>query len=159
VLSNGQSKRELPLRNFFKGYKKLDKQPDEHLETIFFDLPDEHTLFHFEKVSKRTYLDIASVNAAVQLKMDADIIEYAALSAGGVAPVPLYLAASSGHLVGKRLSAGLLAETLKIADSEIAPISDVRGTSDYKRLLLKQLIKAHFLTLFPALPVEQLITA
>jgi xanthine dehydrogenase small subunit len=32
---------------------------------------------------------------------------------------------------------------------EIAPISDARGTADYKRLLLRQLIYAHFLLLFP----------
>ena len=41
---------------------------------------------------------------------------------------------------------------------EISPISDARGSAAYKKLLLGQLIKAHFITLFPALNVEKLLT-
>jgi xanthine dehydrogenase small subunit len=35
-----------------------------------------------------------------------------------------------------------------MARSEVSPISDVRGTADYKRLLLGQLVLAHFNVLF-----------
>ena len=34
--------------------------------------------------------------------------------------------------------------------TEIAPISDVRGSADYKRLLAEQLLVAQFARLFPA---------
>jgi len=34
-------------------------------------------------------------------------------------------------------------------NEEIAPISDARGTADYKRLLLRQLFFAHFMQQFP----------
>ena len=58
-------------------------------------------------------------------------------------------------------SAGALAETLTAANAmmqeEISPISDVRGTSDYKRLLLRQLLLAHFLRFAPGLEVGELI--
>jgi len=40
-------------------------------------------------------------------------------------------------------------EAVAIAQSEISPISDVRGSTGYKRLLLQQLIYTHFITLFP----------
>ena len=36
-------------------------------------------------------------------------------------------------------------------NSEISPISDVRGTAQYKILLANQLVKAHFIKLFPDL--------
>ncbi|MFL6373746.1 MAG: hypothetical protein ACJ73D_03665, partial [Pyrinomonadaceae bacterium] len=36
----------------------------------------------------------------------------------------------------------------EIMQTEISPISDVRGTADYKRLLLRQLFRAHFVELF-----------
>ena len=52
---------------------------------------------------------------------------------------------------------GLVAEVLERAYGEISPISDARGTEVYKRLLLRQLIKGHFLTLFPSLSVEALL--
>ena len=38
---------------------------------------------------------------------------------------------------------------LRAALGEIAPISDVRGSAAYKRLLARQLLIAHFVTLFP----------
>jgi xanthine dehydrogenase small subunit len=46
-----------------------------------------------------------------------------------------------------------------MAHTEILPISDARGTKEYKRLLLGQLIKAHFITLFPSLETTNLISA
>ena len=64
-----KSKRELPLRKLYKGYKTLDKKPDESiLNKIWFELPGKNSYFNFEKVSKRTHLDIASVNSAIQYK-------------------------------------------------------------------------------------------
>ena len=154
VLSNGKSEREIPLRNLYKGYKQLDKSPDEYIDRLWFDLPDDDMFFNFEKVSKRTHLDIASVNTAVCISSRNGEVKEAGISAGGVAAVPLYLKKSSDFLKGKTLSTDLLDELVDVVQSEIAPISDARGTDQYKRLLLTQLIKSHFRTLFPALVDE-----
>jgi xanthine dehydrogenase small subunit len=54
------------------------------------------------------------------------------------------------------LEEAVIREAIEIARAEISPISDARGTADYKSLLLGQLIKAHFLTLFPGLEVKKL---
>ena len=46
----------------------------------------------------------------------------------------------------------------QILQTELAPISDARGTSDYKRLLSRQLFFSHFITLFPeTIKMEDLI--
>ena len=157
TLSNGESNRRIPLRKFYKGYKQLDKTPDEFIEKLSFDLPDNNSFFHFEKVSKRTCLDIASVNTALKIRVIDDKIIEAHLSAGGVNPVPAYLEKTSASLVGEKPDAKLVTHAIEVALTEIAPISDVRGTAEYKRLLLTNLIKAHFLTLFPHLPMEELL--
>jgi xanthine dehydrogenase small subunit len=159
LLSEGENHRTLPLREFYKGYKQLNKKPAEIIERISFELPGELDLFNFEKVSKRTYLDIASVNTAIYLKMKDDQVVGAGLSAGGVGPVPAYLKKASDFLEGKRISAQLIHELVEIAQTEITPISDARGTEKYKRLLLSQLIKAHFISLFPSLPLLKLVHA
>jgi xanthine dehydrogenase small subunit len=156
-LSNGVEQRELPLRNFFKGYKLLNKEPDEFIERISFDLPGRDTLFHFEKVSKRTNLDIASVNTAMRVRMSEGRIVEGFISAGGVSAVPAFLEGASGVMSGRWPDAGLVAEVIDKALAGVSPISDARGTVEYKRLLLGQLIKAHFLTLFPGLPVEDIL--
>lgn len=147
-LSNGSSMRTVALRHFYKGYKVLDRKPEEYIEKISFELPDDTTLFNFEKVCKRTHLDIASVNTAACLQVQDDVIISASLSAGGVGPVPAYLTKASGHLEGKKISEFVIQQSIEIAQTEISPISDARGSEEYKRLLLSQLIKAHFVVLF-----------
>jgi xanthine dehydrogenase small subunit len=146
VFSNGDQRREVPLRQLYKGYKTLDKQPDEHLESISFELPGDNTTFNFEKVSKRTNLDIASVNSAICLTMQGNIIQEVRITAGGVAPAPKLLEKTNAFLKGQPVNETTIEQAIAIAQTDITPISDARGTADYKRLLLGQLIKAHFLT-------------
>ncbi len=157
VLNDGGTKRQLPLRQFYKGYKSLDKKPDELIEALGFECPGPHTLFHFEKVSKRTHLDIASVNSAICLDMDGIHIKNAGLSAGGVGPVPMFLQKTSEFLKGKAVSVPLVMEAIGVMETEITPISDARGAKEYKKLLLGQLMKAHFKTLFPELDIKKLL--
>lgn len=157
VLNDGKTKRELPLRKLYIGYKTLDKKPEEYIEQIWFELPDTNTFFHFEKVSKRTHLDIASVNSAIWIKMNGDVIEKAGLSAGGVGPVPMYLQKASEFLRGQKVTEDLIHKVIAIMQIEVSPISDARGTKEYKTLLLGQLIKAHFTELFPELRIEKIL--
>jgi xanthine dehydrogenase small subunit len=157
MLSHGESEREVALRNFYKGYKQLDRHPEEFVKSIRFVLPSAADLFNFEKVSKRTHLDIASVNSAILLRMKDDTILSGALSAGGVGPIPMYLYGSSAFLKEKQVSVSMILELISVVQSEISPISDARGSAEYKRLLLAQLIKAHFIKLFPDLPVQMLL--
>lgn len=143
-LHSAEEKRVIPLREFYRGYKQLDKKPGEMITSVSFTLPGPAHHFHFEKVSKRTHLDIASVNSAILLKINGDIIETAGLSAGGVGPVPMYLKKTSEWLAGKAISDETIRGAIDMMKTEIAPISDARGSKEYKTLLLGQLIKAHF---------------
>ena len=148
-LTKNSDSRSIYLNDFYKGYKDLDKSPDEILSTISFKLPTQDSHFNFEKVSKRIHLDIASVNTAILITISGNEITQAHLSAGGVGPIPMYLSKTCNFLLGKSLSRETVQSALEILQSEISPISDVRGSADYKRLLLRQLFYAHFITLFP----------
>ena len=110
---------------------------------------DNSTLFNFEKVSKRTNLDIASANSAIRLKVEGEKIIDIHCSAGGVGPIPLYLEKTCEFLSGKLLSPDLVSDAVEIIKREISPISDARGTKEYKTLLLRQIFFAHFIELFP----------
>jgi len=141
--------RKIPLKDFYKGYKKIDKATDEILVQVAFLLPAKNQRFHFEKVCKRTFLDIASVNTAIGLSVENETITAAHCSMGGVAPIPQFLQKTSSLLSGQKISAALVKEAARIMLAEICPISDVRGTAAYKQLLARQLFFSHFLTLFP----------
>jgi xanthine dehydrogenase small subunit len=149
LIKNGKNFHRVDLRKFYKGYKKLNLKSSELLNEISFKLPSGKFYFNFEKVSKRTYLDIASVNSSIYIETNSNIIEKVSLSAGGVAPIPLYLKEVCKFLKGKEIDAVTISDACKIAESEISPISDVRGSAEYKTLLLRQLIFTHFIKLFP----------
>ena len=168
--------REIPLRELYLGYKTLAKAEDECIAKIRFQKGFSH--FNFEKVSKRTFLDIASVNTAISLRIgspsvsaggkntknstaenqkksaladaraSASVIIEAHASAGGVAPIPLYLKQTSEFLRGREISEETISGANEILQTEISPISDVRGAADYKRLLVQKLFTAHFVELF-----------
>jgi xanthine dehydrogenase small subunit len=139
----------VPLKEFFTGYKKLKIRNDEIVKSIVFTLPQKQVLFNFEKVSKRKHLDIASVNSAIQITADNNRIRECSLSAGGVSPIPLFLTRTCDFLTGKIISNDIILQANIIMQEEITPISDIRGSRNYKRLLLRQLFFAHFIKLFP----------
>jgi xanthine dehydrogenase small subunit len=114
------SERSIALKDFYLGYKKLAKTEDEYITKIRFR--KDFTHFNF--------------------------IENAHVSAGGVFATPLYLRKTSEYLCGKEISEKLIEESCEILQTEICPISDVRGSESYKRLLLRQLFTAHFVELF-----------
>ena len=161
-LRSPEGTRELPLESFYRGYKQLDLVEGEVVAWIAFGPPAADAVLSFEKVARRKHLDIASVNSAALLRADGAagtgaspgigvsrrILE-ARLAAGGVAPVPLFLARTSAYLVGKQVEPEVIRRALDTAQEEIAPIGDVRGSGAYKRLVLRQLLIAHFLRGFP----------
>lgn len=143
------TERSIPFQEFHQNYKEYDLQDDEVLKSISFSKIDSGEQFNFEKVSKRTHLDIASVNAAAKISLKDTIISDVHLSVGGVAAIPKYLVKTREFLIGKEINSKTVKEAAIILQSEIAPISDVRGTSEYKRMLANQLFFAHFIELFP----------
>ena len=154
--------RTLALKDLYMGYKQLAKSDEEYISTIRFRKLTADFRFNFEKVCKRTYLDIATANTAISLRVRSPTVKEGALpdgratdtivdahvAVGGVAPVPLYLKKTSAFLRGRQVTAETLRQANEIIQSEISPISDVRGTEAYKRLLLRQLFTAHFVELF-----------
>ncbi len=192
VVPSGENPRTMLLKQLYLGYKQLAKEPNEYITAIRFRKPTADHYFNFEKVCKRTYLDIATVNTAISLKCESlpgkawtppalsgsvsppvlggvasasddgvvggrggsltESVEYlildAQVSAGGIAPIPLYLKETSSFLIGRTVNAETIEKANEIMQLEIAPISEVRGSEEYKRLLLRQLFRAHFMELF-----------
>ncbi|MBE0435570.1 MAG: FAD binding domain-containing protein [Methylomicrobium sp.] len=148
LLVSHNASRTVSLKDFFQGYKQVDLQSGERLQAIRFNRTAAQG-FSYEKVGMRRHLDIAAVNSALGIEHDDGRIVNARLSAGGVAPVPFYFEKTSAYLQGRPITPATVTAAADIARQEIAPISDLRGSADYKRLLLRQLIFAHFMKLFP----------
>jgi xanthine dehydrogenase small subunit len=146
------------LPDFFLGYKKLDLRPAERIRGIV--IPGDPVLFNFEKAAKRARLDIATVNSALALRMAEDgSIAAARYAVGGVAPVPLRLREAEALLIGKKPSAALARQLGALAYGAGTPISDVRGSGQYRRRLMERLAWAHCIRLWPAQRLEEELLA
>ena len=100
--------------------------------------------YHFEKVSNRTTLDIAAVNSALRLTTAPDgTLTDLKLSAGGVAPIPL-LVPGLEVFHGRAVDPARVEALAQAAMEAARPIDDIRGSAAYKKLLLGQLVRAHF---------------
>ncbi|MEP7264153.1 MAG: FAD binding domain-containing protein [Bacteroidota bacterium] len=146
TLNHNGNRRNLLLKDFYKGYKTFDKKEGEMIVSLSIIKPGKDFHFSFEKVSKRTHLDIASVNTAISFNLIENILSDVHASMGGVFAFPKYLSQTVDFLNGKSVNDAIIKEALTILQKEISPISDARGSKEYKRLLAQQLFIAHFQT-------------
>ncbi|MBU1101771.1 MAG: FAD binding domain-containing protein [Bacteroidetes bacterium] len=137
------------FKDFFINYKIIALQEGELLKGMYIPLPSQNLKMNFEKVSKREHLDIASVNTAMAIETEDNIITKIELAAGGVAAVPKYLPAAGALAIGKTINNKTVYEIAESCVKEVTPISDMRGSAEYKKTLLKNLVIAHFIELFP----------
>jgi len=81
----------------------------------------------------RTEMDIAVVGAGVSLSLDDDgVITAARVSLGAVAPTALLVIEASAAIIGTKLDEAALADLDAAARAAANPISDKRGTVDYR---------------------------
>jgi xanthine dehydrogenase small subunit len=130
----------VPIRDFYLGYKKLDLRPDEIITRIFIPLPVAGDTLRLYKVSRRTHLDISSFTAAMLMRRTDGRIDSMRVAYGGVAPVVLRLRETEAFLSGKPVTRDTFAEAGEIARGEVAPISDVRGSAEFRLQLAENIL-------------------
>ena len=136
--------RRVAIEKFYRGYKTLDLQPDEIITRIRIPLPPDTDTLRLYKVSKRSHLDISSFTAAMLMRRRADQIESIRIAYGGVGPVVLRLPKTERFLAGRPFSLETFEEAEPIAREEITPISDVRGSRDFRLLLAGSVLRKFY---------------
>ena len=91
------------------------------------------------KTSQRRDLDISAVNSSFVFKIIDNKVADARIGFGGVAEVPLRLHALETDLIGRPITSDLVKRIHKFFDENLNPISDLRGTSDFRKLMAKEL--------------------
>jgi xanthine dehydrogenase small subunit len=132
--------RRVKINAFYKNYKVKDLAPDEIITRVFVPLPAADELLRLYKVSRRQDLDIATFGAAIRLRHAGTLITRAYVAYSGVAPTVVRLAATETFLQGKQLVESTFREAGRVARGEIQPISDVRGSRDFRLLLAENIM-------------------
>ena len=135
------SKRNIPIHKFILGYKKLDLKAGELVTAIHIPLLKGKQISKLYKVSVRKDLDISAVTMAVRLKLNGSKIEEARLVFGGVGPTVQRLTNIESGWVGQEVTSDLIISAAEKIQSFVSPISDVRGSKEYRQLLCKNLLR------------------
>ncbi|HMD93255.1 MAG TPA: FAD binding domain-containing protein [Trebonia sp.] len=136
VLASAAGEREVPLADYFTGYRQSVRRPGELIKTIRIPLPlAPVTAFH--KIAKRRFDDISSVAVAYALTLDDGRVAAVRIGLGGVAATPLRAAAAEDALTGRPWTR----ETISAAADELAragtPMSDHRASEGYRIAMLR----------------------
>lgn len=143
-LQGSHGRRSLPISSFYLGYKKLDLQPDEIITGVIIPLPAAEDVVRLYKVSKRKNLDISTVTAAFCLQISQDRVQSVKIAVGGVGPLVIRLTRVEAFLRGKDFGLETLRTAGEMARNEIAPISDVRGSAEFRSQLIENLFSRFY---------------
>jgi xanthine dehydrogenase molybdopterin binding subunit/xanthine dehydrogenase small subunit len=142
------SERTLPIGEFFVAYRKTALRPGEILKTIIvprFAQPGVTRKCAWYKVSKRREMDISTVAACFTVDLDSDgVVRHARLAYGGVAAMPARARKTEQALLGKPWCEETVREVLPMLQDEFTPISDVRGSAEYRRALITGLFEKFY---------------
>ncbi|MBB5195596.1 FAD binding domain-containing protein [Anaerocolumna cellulosilytica] len=144
TLGGPGGERRIPVIDFFHGYKKTKNKTEEWISSISIPL-NEYDFIHFEKVSKRKEVDISAVNSAIALKVEQGTITKARIACGGVGATTLYMPKTSKFLEGKEMKEETFLKAFKVIVTEAAPIGDVRGSAEYRKAMMQNLLMKHYL--------------
>ena len=140
TLRSKQGTREVPIAEFYEGFRQTVMKPDELLTAIRVPKLKSNERGVFLKLGLRRAQAISIVNIAVVLEMNNTTIKDARITLGSVAPVVIHVPKTEKFLEGKTLTIDVMQEAARIAAREPKPIDDVRGTAEYRSEMVKILV-------------------
>lgn len=147
-----QGTRRININQLYKGYKQLALEPNEIITRIHVPIPQADETLKLYKTSKRKHLDISAFTAAIRFKRAGDKLSNVSIAFGGIAATVVRLPKVEKFLEGKELTLDVCEEAGEIARGEIRPISDVRGSADFRLTLAENVFLRLYFDLAAADP-------
>jgi len=141
VITGPKGERRVPIAAFFTGVRRTVLAPDEILVELVVPNPGAHSGGNYLRHTPRRELDIAVVGVASQLTLANGRCTKARIALAAVAPVPLRAAAAEQVLEGQAVTPDLIKRAADLAVDAARPISDQRGSADFRRHLVRVLTR------------------
>lgn len=132
-------KREIPLKDFYLGLKKLDMGPGELLTRIRIPAPPAHSGSHYIKYTRRKAMDLALLGVSAYVELEGEVLRTVRLALTTAAPVPVRAEKTEALLTGKTVTAQLLAQAGRAVLEESHPRSSWRSSAEFRLTLLEEL--------------------
>jgi aerobic carbon-monoxide dehydrogenase medium subunit len=141
VITGPKGERRVPIGAFFTGVRRTVLAPDELLVELVVPNPGPHSGGNYLRHTPRRELDIAVVGVASQLTLANGVCTKARIALAAVAPVPLRATAAEQALQGQAVTQDLIKRAADLAVEAARPISDQRGSADFRRHLVRVLTR------------------
>jgi len=134
------NERLVPAEQFFLGPRRTLLVPGEILTEIIVPLQNDFKAT-FLRFGRRRAMSLSVVSAAAGVAVRDNQIATARIALGAVAPIPLRAHKAEQVLSGQKITPEVLAEAANMAAAEIFPISDMRGSAEFRRRISAVLVR------------------
>ncbi len=144
MIESADGKRELPIKEFFKGPGKTDLAPNEILTGFKLPIPPANSGAHYIQLGKRQSSEINVVNVGSFLEFDPDTkkVINTRIALGSVAATPIRAEKAENLLKGKAAEESSFYDAGETARKEdCKPINDFRGSATYRQAMIGVLTK------------------
>ncbi|MHC1782861.1 MAG: xanthine dehydrogenase family protein subunit M [Anaerolineaceae bacterium] len=145
--------RDEPLSTFFKGPGKTVLKAGDVVTAVFLPLPPEKSAGKYIKLGRNVISDLSIVGVTVFGYADANAKSGFTfkLALASVAPVPFVPVAAEKILAEKALTEAVIEEAAVEAMKAVTPIDDVRGSAQYRKLMVRNLVRQGVTAVFAQL--------
>jgi carbon-monoxide dehydrogenase medium subunit len=141
VIAGPKGERRVPLSAFFKGVRQTVLGADELLVALVVPAPGTGSGGSYIRHTPRRELDIAVVGVASQVTVQNGRCVKARIALASVAPTPVMAEAAQQALEGQALTPELIERAAGLAVEAAKPISDQRGSAEFRRHLVRVLTR------------------
>jgi len=135
VLASAEGDREVPIADYFTGYRETLRRTDELIRAVRIPMPTAGiTAFH--KIAKRRYDDISSVAIGFAVELAEGSVKSARIGLGGIAATPVRALATEAALEGRPWSHDTVREAAVVMRGEGTPMDDHRASAAYRSAML-----------------------
>jgi carbon-monoxide dehydrogenase medium subunit len=138
--------RSVPVEDFCTAPGQTVLQPGEILVSINFPAPVPNSGACYIRFIPRNEMDIAVAGAGVSVVLDNGTIQSARVALASVAPTPLFVKEAGDALAGKPANEESVRIASELAKEAASPITDMRGTAEYRKHLCEVLTRRALLT-------------
>ena len=142
TLRHRNSRRTIPLENFFVDYGKQDRREGEFVESLRFPVqPDRLRCY---KISKRFDQDISAVCGCINISLENDCVKSARMAFGGMAATPKRATLAEKALEGKPWVQEFVSEAMNAMNGDFLPITDARASKEYRLKTARNILQKYF---------------
>lgn len=141
TLAGYKGKRTLLLEDFFVDYYETALRPGEILTEVHVPPLKESSRWAHIKFTPRSLEDFATVGVALAIEAENDLCRDIRLALNSAGPKIFRAKKAEEVIRGQRMTDKLMADAAETASSEAEPIEDVRGSAEYKREMVKVMVR------------------